>query len=124
MNSEQLQYLKALEIPVWIDKQRQQAQDVQASYAACLVDAHQWQNLACQALFAKIIAAMKWPSFDVVHAADKVNPHSQIVIAFGEGLVENLDDIQVIEVQSLKSMLKSVDAKKTTWQRLKPYALP
>lgn len=112
MNTHQLSYLEALEIPIWV-RPENQPHPIEVQ---CLIDESDWHE-GTKSLFYKIMAALNWSSYEVVHDAKHLTAAASLWVAFG-----NKGTDRAIQVSTLNQMLSSAEAKKHTWQILKPYA--
>lgn len=129
MNLKQIQTLQSLGIPVWVSQDRKMdlPKKVEASSAKpflCVLDKQEWLNPKLKELYLKIMQALNWTEDDYElvlwePGAAKLKPlASQTAFIFGRQFKPSF---QCHQVDALSAMSQSPQAKRSTWQTLKPF---
>lgn len=123
MKINQIRALQAIGIPIWVSQGRELPKDKSRPSYFCLIDKKEGQQPNLRALFESIIRALQWTGEDYElclyeSGIAKIRPEQyQACIIFGRQFKPSFPCIQVA---SLKEMVQSTQAKRATWQKLKP----
>lgn len=126
MNIKQVEYLKAMDIPLWLSKSSEFVAKLNDAKYYCFVLDEEYQDAKHLELLNRILGALNWPQHDIKiisypSQADNIDIAGKLCVAFGVQI--SLESEKLIQVSSLTQMMHNQQAKKSTWLQLKKHSL-